>query len=42
MTGRIRSWLRAAAVGIAALTVACSTTIAGSAVKAPGEARGPD
>ncbi|CDO91328.1 hypothetical protein AWC29_06535 [Mycobacterium triplex] len=38
MTGRIRSWLRAAAVGVAALTVACSTTIAGSAVKAPGEA----
>lgn len=38
MTGRIRPWLRAAAVGVAALTVACSTTIAGSAVKAPGEA----
>lgn len=38
MTGRVRSWLCAAAVGVAALTVACSTTIAGSAVKAPGEA----
>lgn len=38
MTGRARSWVLAVAVGVAALTVACSTTIAGSAVKAPGEA----
>lgn len=44
MTGRTRSWflVAAVAVGVAAVTVACSTTIAGSAIKAPGQASSND
>ena len=38
MTARTRRWMLVASAVVVWLTVACSTTIAGSAVKAPGEA----